>query len=305
MRVRQAEADDAAAVAAFTRDTWPDRDGTDYLPDVFVEWVAADDETQRTSVATVDGDPIGVVQTVLLSEHEAWQQGMRVHPDYRGEGVGIALSHAGFDWARDRGATVARDMVFSWNERGLGLSRAAGFGPGPEFRWAHPEPTADARVTGTVTDEPRAAWSHWRESRAAASLDGLGLSIDESWALAEVSLAGLERARDEESLLVVDGGGTAAVAYRSRVAERETDDGAETWADYGAAAWDDLEAAGDLFAAIARDAAGAGADRVRVLVPETTRAVSDAAAARVAVSDDPDFVFAADLTGPYRERSHR
>lgn len=302
MRVRQARAADADAVAAFTRDTWADRDGDDYIPDVFESWVAADGDRQHTSVAVEDGVPVGVVQTVLLSGHEGWQQGMRVDPEFRGEGVGAALTHAGFDWARERGATVARNMVFSWNGQGLGLSRAAGYGPGPEFRWAHPDPDPDATVSATVTEDVNAAWTYWHQSRARDALDGVGLSMRESWAVQEVTASMLADAAREESLLVVDDGGTVGVAYRSRVSERETEAGAETWAEYGAAAWEDGAAASDLFAAIARDAADADADVVRVLVPERTWAVSDAAVCRVGISDDPDFVMAADLTRPYRER---
>ena len=85
---------------------------------------------------------------------------------------------------------------------------------------------------------------------------------------------------------------------RTRTFEREDDEGAEeTWAEYGVAAWEDHEALSELAAAIARDAAAAGADRARVLVPETPRHVSDAARARVPFVDEPDFVLERDLTG--------
>jgi GNAT superfamily N-acetyltransferase len=46
----------------------------------------------------------------------------------------------------------------------------------------------------------------------------------------------------------------------------------------------------------AADAASLGADRTRVLIPEGVRWVSDTAACRVAVSDEPDFVMRADLS---------
>jgi hypothetical protein len=88
------------------------------------------------------------------------------------------------------------------------------------------------------------------------------------------------------------------MSYRTRTVERETDDDvAETWAEYGVAAWTDHEALSELAAAVAADAAAAGADHARVLVPETPRHVSDAAYARVPFADDPDFVLARDLTG--------
>jgi len=145
--VREALPADADAVAAFTRDTWDGRE-EDYIPRVFPEWAASDDPDRGTFVATLPpdavaerdasgnnddrdpgdtlvegdgagvadtGDPeavVGCVQAVLLSEWEAWAQGIRVDPAARGFGVGTALSTAALDWARDRGARVCRNMVF-------------------------------------------------------------------------------------------------------------------------------------------------------------------------------------------------
>jgi len=330
--VRRARAGDADAVAAFASDTWDRFDGGDYLPDVFPEWVASDGPDQRTFAAEVDGAVVGVCQCVALSGHEAWSQGIRVAPAHRGSGVAAALSTACFDWARDRGATVCRAMVFSWNRAGLGTARGVGFDPATEFRWAHPEPDAEAEagVEGDgdadaleVASDPDAAWSAWRRSDARAHLSGLGLDPDESWALSEVTRDRFRRAADESTVLAVRSSeGTRAATYRSRVFERESgdesecDDGTERdagedcddgsgddaaatdrWAEYGLAAWTDLPAARALFAAVARDAADCGADRARVLIPETARHVSDVAYAGVDVSDDPDFVLEADLTG--------
>ena len=75
VEVRRARHGDREAVVDFTEDTWPELDG-DYIPRVFEEWVDTDGPEQRTLVATVDGRPVGVLQVVLLSDHEAWAQGM-------------------------------------------------------------------------------------------------------------------------------------------------------------------------------------------------------------------------------------
>ena len=145
--VREARPADVDAVAAFTRDTWGERQ-EDYIPRVFSDWAASDDSGSGTFVATLPpdavaesaaigtkddrrpgdtlvegdgagaadaGDPeavVGCIQGVLLSEWEAWGQGIRVDPAARGLGVGTALSAAALDWARDRGARVCRNMVF-------------------------------------------------------------------------------------------------------------------------------------------------------------------------------------------------
>ncbi|MFB6165180.1 MAG: N-acetyltransferase family protein [Haloarculaceae archaeon] len=300
MTVRQARADDRAAVAAFTADTWPDRDVTDYVPDAFPEWVESDGPRQRTFVADpdADGELAGLCQGVLLSDREAWAQGMRVNPDYRGAGVGRALNDALFRWAAEQGATVCRNMVFSWNSAGLGLSRGVGYEPVCEFRWAHPEPDADAAGSDdslTVTDDPEAAWRYWQGSDARDALAGLALSLEETWALQELTPDLLARAAAETAVFAVRGDeGTRGLAYRTRVVDREDD---ERWAEYGVAGWADVPAAEALFAAVGRDAADLDATRTRVVIPETARHVSDAAAAGVGIGAEPDFVLAADLTG--------
>jgi GNAT superfamily N-acetyltransferase len=111
--VRDARPGDYEAVVAFTEDTWPDRGG-DYVPGVYEEWMETEGGDQRTLVL----DPVedeglaGIVQGVLLSEHEAWAQAMRVNPDYRGRRVSPRLAYGVFDWAADAGATVCRNVVF-------------------------------------------------------------------------------------------------------------------------------------------------------------------------------------------------
>nr|WP_304446662.1 GNAT family N-acetyltransferase [Halomarina sp. PSRA2] len=296
--VRPARPGDREAVVSFTEDTWADRGTGDYIGRVFEEWVAGDGDGQRTLVLDAGDDVAGICQGVLLSPTEAWAQGMRVNPAFRGEGVSLALTRAVFDWAAGAGATVCRNMVFSWNVAGLGQSRAAGFAPETEFRWAHPTPDADATPAHDVVADPAAAWSYWTDSPAREHLHGLGLDTGESWALSEVTRERLRAAADEDGLFVVQDEGTRAMAYRTRTYERPDDEGgSERWAEYGVGAWDAYEHAESLFAGVARDAARLDADRTRVLVPETARVVSDAAYARAGISDEPDFVLAADLTG--------
>ena len=299
--VRQAAADDYEAVAAFTEDTWADRDVGDYIADVFREWVASDGPSQRTLVAEVDDDVVSLCQGVLLSDHEAWAQGMRVHPDFRGEGVAVALTEAVFEWARDRGATVCRNLVFSWNDAGLGQSRAVGFEPATQFRFAHPEPDADAEAPAeasgelSVTDDAATAWSCWQRSAATAELRGLMLDPTETWAVSELSRQTLLDVADDERVFAVQGeDGTRAAAVRVR--DYESMDGETRYAEYGFATWKDIPAARTIFAAIKRDAAALGVDEVRVVIPETARHVSDAAYARANVGDAPEFVLEKDLS---------
>ncbi|WP_227353440.1 GNAT family N-acetyltransferase [Haladaptatus salinisoli] len=295
IELREATHDDYEAVAAFTENTWPDRDGGDYIPHIYHDWIEGDGK--RTVVAAAGDDIAGIVQAVALSEWEAWGQGMRVNPDFRGRGVATDMTRDLFDWARGQGATVFRNMVFSWNVAGLGQSRAVGYDPVTEFRWAHPDPDPDATPAMAVTADADAAWRFWSGSDARAHLRGLALDFAESWALSELTRDDLHRAAADDDLFVVQGDGTRGFSYALREYERESEDGEErTWVEYGVGAWADADAARSLFAAIARDAGRRGADRTRVLIPETPRCVSDAAYCRVAVADEPDFVLGADLT---------
>jgi GNAT superfamily N-acetyltransferase len=299
--VRHARSDDHDAVAAFTRDTWPDRDIGDYVLEAFPEWVATDGPDQYTAVATVDGDPVAVAQARLLTSDEAWFQGLRVHRSHRGEGHALALADRLCDWSRERGATVARLMVFGWNDGGIGQSRAAGFLPGPACRWVRPRPvdTAETASRGgasaaeslDVRSDADAAWRFWTQSDARTALDGLALDDDVTWALAELTRDRFRRLADDGRALAVVGDRTRAATVR--LGTRETD--GETVADYAVAAWADPDAARALLDAIRTDAAGA--DATRVPIPETTRCVSDAALARAPLSDQPVYVFTRDLTG--------
>ncbi|QSG03299.1 GNAT family N-acetyltransferase [Natranaeroarchaeum sulfidigenes] len=295
--VRQARLSDYEAVVGFTGDTWPNQETGDYIPRVFEQWVKSDGPDQRTFVLEADGEVAGLLQGVMLSAYEAWAQGMRVAPAARGHGASRRMNDRLFDWAAEQGAMVCRNMVFSWNMAGLGTSRAVGYDPGTEFRWALPTPDADATAETDyrLVDSPDAAWTYWTRSDAHTALSGLALDIDEPWALATLTRERL--GTDAERVIAVQDDGTEAFTFRLRSYDRENEDGEElTWAEYGVAAWADVPAARALFAAIRRDSASVGADRTRVLLPETPRHVTDAVHVGSEVSEDPDFVLEADLS---------
>ena len=292
MPVRQARATDHDAVAAFTADTWADREVGDYIPDVFPEWVASDGKDQHTVVATVDGTPVGICQARLLADDEAWLQGMRVDPDHRGDGHGKAVVTDLFSWCRERDATVARSLVFGWNGAGMGQARAVGFNPVTACRFVELDPDSDAQPDGIV-GYSAAAWQFWTHSDARAHLSGLARADSQAWALTELTRARLDGlAADGRAFALVDGG---LRGMSVRVATRERDD--QTVAEYAVAAWADADAARDVLAAIRADAAACDADAARVLVADTPRFISDAASTRCRLSDTTEYIFAADLSG--------
>jgi GNAT superfamily N-acetyltransferase len=306
--IRHARDTDEAAVVSFTRDTWADRDVTDYVPDVYADWIERDGEDQRTFVVDVrddtepraePGDVVAIAQAHRLSSWEAWASGMRVAPDHRGSGLSTALTDAVFDWARDRGCVVCRNMTFSWNGPALGSSRRVGFEPCTEVRWARPTPDADAPSDGVDGDpDPDGAWAFWSESAARERLRGLVMDESESWALSALTRDRLHAAADDGRLVTV-AGGRSGFAERIRTFERDPDDGREpdAYAEYAVGAWPegDADAAAAVLAGVARDAASVGADRTRVMIPEGVTWASDASVARADIADEPAFVLAARL----------
>lgn len=310
--IREAVEADHADVRSITADTWPDRPGGDYLGRVYPRWLDHGSRPKRTLVAEHEGQVVAIAQCVLLTEHEAWGQGLRVHPDHRGRGLSRRLTSELFDWARSRDAGVVRALVHGWNAAGLGQSRSTGYQPVGTFRWVHPEPGQTDRARTAVRDQPAidvesisvradptSAWVGRHRSPGSAVLGGLGLSLEESWALVELTPSLLERAASQESVITVhDATGVAGMTYRSRVYEHEGDDGdQETVAEYGYASWSGLAAGAMLFDAIEGDAGEVGADRVRVAVPETAGVVSEAALYRADVTEYPEVVMEADLLG--------
>lgn len=125
--IRQACAADREAVLAFCEHTW---EWGDYIEYVWDEWLH--DPAGSLLVALVDNQPVGLLHMRMLSETEAWQEGMRVDPAYRQQGIAKQMGVEARAEALRRGATVVRLMIESTNTASLhmikqeGLSRQVG-----------------------------------------------------------------------------------------------------------------------------------------------------------------------------------
>ncbi|MFC7202364.1 GNAT family N-acetyltransferase [Haloferax namakaokahaiae] len=301
MEIRSARPDDYDAVAAFTSDTWSDRGGSDYIPDIYHDWIDPGEQTQVTLLVdigdeTPSDEVVAIAQMVMLSEYEAWAQGMRVAPDHRKQGYASKLNDALFDWAREQGAKRVRNMIHSWNIPSLSTARAAGFEPGIEFRWATPDPDLDAESDLRVSTDADAAWAFWTDSDTRHELKGLALDPVESWAVSELTRERLHDVADDGRLFVVGDDRVSGMTYRNRTYAREIDGETVTWAEYAVAAWDSQPACQALMDAVRRDAAEVGADRTRVLVPEGVEWASDVAYTHSGLAEEPTFVMDAELS---------
>ncbi|MGZ3584831.1 MAG: N-acetyltransferase family protein [Ktedonobacterales bacterium] len=119
--VRPARAADREAVLAFCAHTWS---GGDYIEDVWDDWLH--DERGALLVAVMQDRPIGLLHVALLSDDEAWLEGIRVDPAQRRRGVGRVLVSRALVAARDRGAKVAR--LFTDHDNIASQDLIAGFG---------------------------------------------------------------------------------------------------------------------------------------------------------------------------------
>ncbi|HEX5451662.1 MAG TPA: GNAT family N-acetyltransferase, partial [Candidatus Limnocylindrales bacterium] len=115
--VRRARPEDRTAVLNFASQTW---NGWDYIPDAWQPWLEATDGVLLVAEAGADvpgppegtpieaGQPIALARVTMLSDVDAWLEGMRVDPAVRGRDVGTSFQAAELAWATAQGATFVR-----------------------------------------------------------------------------------------------------------------------------------------------------------------------------------------------------
>lgn len=282
--IRAATPDDKPAVAAFTSNTFS---WGDYVSDAFDDWVGDD----GLVVAELDGRVVALVRGVLLSPREAWLQGARVHPDYRRRGIGGRLNQHLRDWARERGAVVARLLIEADNKAAQAQVEASGMRRVAEFVRAHravgdasPLPAGNGgRRVGALEKLRRAhsseaepafmAWGTSELARAGRGLFGVG------WRFRRLQVEDLAMAGTHGALWTARSGWVMG-AVRDELFEI-------AWLVTGP---DDAE---DLMRAVVDVAIDEGADRVQAMVPATDWMVR--AARRANYATEIELVYAVEL----------
>lgn len=122
--IRKAREADRAALEHIAARTW---EGTDYLPTVFGDWLA--DEHGEFFVAALadSGRIVGAGKLTRLAEGEWWLEGLRVDPDYYGQGVGRSLHNYAVQRAAEIGSGVVRFCTEATNTPVRRLAEATGF----------------------------------------------------------------------------------------------------------------------------------------------------------------------------------
>ena len=122
--IRRAIPEDRGGIVAFCRSTWG-AESSDYIERVLDDWLTRDDGA--LAVAAIDGCAVACAYVRLLSPHEAFVAGMRVHPSRRRSGLSLALTDYCLRYAADHGRSTAR-VIIGWNNAAaLGAIARAGF----------------------------------------------------------------------------------------------------------------------------------------------------------------------------------
>ncbi|HEY0071207.1 MAG TPA: GNAT family N-acetyltransferase [Chloroflexia bacterium] len=173
---RDATAEDRDEVLAFTANTW---EWGDYIHDVYNDWLA--DTTGRFLVAVevATGRIAALDKLSFIRPSEAWFEGLRVNPDFRGRGLASRTQRHMIEEARRLGARTIRFLTRAENRPvhimayrdGFNLLMVTRF-----WRWQRDtEPTTNVVADGhlelrpATPDEAESLYDWWQRSAASAS----------------------------------------------------------------------------------------------------------------------------------------
>lgn len=156
--VRVARAEDKDAVIAFCQHTFS---WGDYIAEVWEHWLT--DPNGQLFVGVANDQPISLMHVALIGEM-AWLEGMRVHPDFRRQGIARVVETEGRAWARARGCRVARLATSIKNLAAQALLGLNGYRRAAQFNeWkSEPAPADFSRAhIATENDLPHVS-ALWR-----------------------------------------------------------------------------------------------------------------------------------------------
>ncbi|MBI4791044.1 MAG: GNAT family N-acetyltransferase [Chloroflexi bacterium] len=161
IRVRPARPEDKQAILSFSRNTFS---WGDYIPEVWDKWLG--DRAGQIVVGVVDGQPIAMLHVAILEQRVAWMEGMRVHPDFRRQGLGTAVDAGGLEYARTRGCRIARLATSSKNIPAQRTLRTQGYTQVAQFNsWTAPSAHGDALESRVATvDDLAEILARWNQS---------------------------------------------------------------------------------------------------------------------------------------------
>ncbi len=120
--IRLARRTDRESVLKFTERTW---EWGDYIPDIWDVWIK--EPRSKLFVATFNSVAVGMEHIVMVSDKEAWLEGLRVDPSFRRQGIAMKLTERCIDESQGFGAQVVRFITSSLNTRVHKIAASFGF----------------------------------------------------------------------------------------------------------------------------------------------------------------------------------
>ncbi|NEQ35807.1 MAG: GNAT family N-acetyltransferase [Okeania sp. SIO3I5] len=117
VQVRLARTEDREAVLAFCQNTWENK--SDYIHLVWDQWFS--EPKGRIFVAVVNEVPVGIGRVFMVSDSEAWWEGLRVDRAYRGQGIARILNSQIEEFLRENNIKTSRCIVRSEDQVMLGM----------------------------------------------------------------------------------------------------------------------------------------------------------------------------------------
>jgi GNAT superfamily N-acetyltransferase len=200
---REARAQDKDEVLDFTGGTWEGHE--DYIGWVYDEWLEEEDSCFLVAVDEASGKIAGIDKLQMLSPTEAWFEGIRVNPDFRGRGLSGLFQRRMLDEAAVRNARTVRFLTAPDNAPIHRIAYRDGFSMRftvRHWRWAAGEVSnpdaaqvAETRLRTATSEEGPIVHDWWRRSGCCYATEGL---VDSGWVFAETS-------RDAWEQMAVDG----------------------------------------------------------------------------------------------------
>ncbi len=127
MEIRPASTHDKEAVLDFCNMIYPKGD---YVQDAWNTWL----EDNGLYVAWEDKTHVGVYN-VTTRAGQAWIEGMRVHPKFRGRGYGMAMMRHAEDTARNSDSRIIRSLIETGNHTSIAQSQKCGYSTQDIWNW--------------------------------------------------------------------------------------------------------------------------------------------------------------------------
>jgi GNAT superfamily N-acetyltransferase len=119
---RPVEAGDRDAILEIASRTW---EGHDFLPRVFDRWVC--DRQSYFAGMIRDGRLIGCARLMRIDDRRGWLEGLRVHEEFQGSGLGRSMSNHLLREAIRRGYETLHFSTYFRNRGSIAISEEAGF----------------------------------------------------------------------------------------------------------------------------------------------------------------------------------